>query len=75
MVRIVRSLALALARLLALGLFIAALAGGLPAAKALDYPNHVVKIIVSYPAGGATDILARLIGQWLSAPRAAIHHR
>lgn len=64
MVRIVRSLALA--RLLALGLFIAALAGGLPAAQALDYPNHVVKIIVSYPAGGATDILARLIGQWLS---------
>lgn len=26
----------------------------------------MVKIIVSYPAGGATDILARLIGHWLS---------
>lgn len=35
-------------------------------AHAFDYPTRVVKLIVSYPAGGATDILARLIGQWLS---------
>jgi tripartite-type tricarboxylate transporter receptor subunit TctC len=25
-----------------------------------------VRIIVGYPAGGVTDIFARLIGQWLS---------
>ena len=50
----------------ALVLYFTVLAGGIPAATALDYPTRVVKIIVSYPAGGATDILARLIGQWLS---------
>ena len=36
------------------------------AASALDYPTRPVKWIVSYPAGGATDIVARLLGQWLS---------
>ena len=36
-------------------------------AVALDYPTKPVRWIVGYPAGGATDILARLIGQWLSA--------
>jgi tripartite-type tricarboxylate transporter receptor subunit TctC len=35
-------------------------------AGALDYPTRPVKWIVSYPAGGATDIVARLLGQWLS---------
>ena len=30
------------------------------------YPDHPVRIIVGYPAGGSTDIVARLIGQWLS---------
>jgi tripartite-type tricarboxylate transporter receptor subunit TctC len=36
------------------------------AASALDYPTRPVRIIVSYPAGGSTDITARLIGSWLS---------
>ena len=36
------------------------------AASALDYPTRPVRFIVGYPAGGATDILARLIGQRLS---------
>jgi tripartite-type tricarboxylate transporter receptor subunit TctC len=40
-----------------------ALAG---AAQAADYPNRPVRIIVGYPAGGATDILARIFGQYLS---------
>ncbi len=35
-------------------------------ASALDYPTRPVKFVVGYPAGGATDILARLIGQRLS---------
>ena len=30
------------------------------------YPSRPVRIIVPVPAGGALDILARLIGQWLS---------
>src|SRR5258708_5912082 len=35
-------------------------------ASALDYPTRPVRWVVGYPPGGATDILARLIGQRLS---------
>ncbi|MCA1458161.1 tripartite tricarboxylate transporter substrate binding protein [Bradyrhizobium sp. BRP22] len=35
-------------------------------ASAADYPARPVRWIVGYPPGGATDILARLIGQRLS---------
>jgi tripartite-type tricarboxylate transporter receptor subunit TctC len=35
-------------------------------ATAQTYPAKPVHIIAGYPAGGTTDILARLIGQWLS---------
>jgi tripartite-type tricarboxylate transporter receptor subunit TctC len=31
-----------------------------------EYPNKPVRWIVSYPPGGTTDLLARLMGQWLS---------
>src|SRR3974390_2451526 len=31
-----------------------------------DYPNHPVRWLVGYPPGGATDICARIIGQYLS---------
>ena len=31
-----------------------------------DYPNHAVRWLVGYPPGGSTDIVARLIGQYLS---------
>lgn len=33
---------------------------------ALDYPSRPVKILVGFPAGGAVDVVARLIGDWLS---------
>jgi tripartite-type tricarboxylate transporter receptor subunit TctC len=52
-------------RLLALGLAGCTLAGS-GSALALDYPNRPVRWIVGYPAGGSTDITARIIGQWLS---------
>jgi tripartite-type tricarboxylate transporter receptor subunit TctC len=49
------------------------LAAGLAALPALarlagaaGYPDHPVRIIVGFAAGSTTDILARLIGQWLS---------
>jgi tripartite-type tricarboxylate transporter receptor subunit TctC len=35
-------------------------------ARALGYPTRPLRFIVGYPPGGATDILARLIGQRLS---------
>jgi tripartite-type tricarboxylate transporter receptor subunit TctC len=35
-------------------------------ASALAYPTRPVRFLVGYPPGGATDILARLIGQRLS---------
>jgi tripartite-type tricarboxylate transporter receptor subunit TctC len=35
-------------------------------AAAADYPTRPVKWIVPYPAGGSTDILARIVGQYLS---------
>src|SRR5438552_5267306 len=39
---------------------------GIGAATALDYPTKPVRWIVGYAPAGATDILARLIGQRLS---------
>jgi tripartite-type tricarboxylate transporter receptor subunit TctC len=49
---------------------LAAGAAALPAvsriARAQTYPTKPVRIIVGYPAGGSNDIIARLVGQWLS---------
>jgi tripartite-type tricarboxylate transporter receptor subunit TctC len=36
------------------------------AASAADYPDHPVKVIVPFAAGGPTDVMARLIAQKLS---------
>ena len=51
-------------------LHLAAGAAALPAisriAWAQAYPSRPVRVIVGFPAGGAADIFARLIGQYLS---------
>ena len=42
------------------------LAGAASAAHAADYPNRPVKWVVPYPPAGTTDVLARIIAQWLT---------
>ena len=56
---------LSLARIFALGLTGFTLAG-IGNAAALDYPTRPVRWIVTYTPGGATDITARIMAQWLS---------
>jgi tripartite-type tricarboxylate transporter receptor subunit TctC len=49
---------------------LAASAAALPAfpriARAQTYPARPVHIVVGFPAGGTSDIVARVLGQWLS---------
>ena len=51
-------------RVFALALVAALVAAG--GVRAADYPTRPVKWIVPYPPGGTTDVLARVVAQWLS---------
>jgi tripartite-type tricarboxylate transporter receptor subunit TctC len=35
-------------------------------ATAQAYPTRPIRIVVGYPAGGSTDLVARIVGQWVS---------
>ena len=39
---------------------------GAALAQTQDYPNKLVKFIVTYPPGGSSDVMARIIGQKLT---------
>jgi tripartite-type tricarboxylate transporter receptor subunit TctC len=48
-------------------LIAAATVAGAPAAGAAGYPDHPVRMIVPFTPAGATDLLARLVGERLGA--------
>jgi tripartite-type tricarboxylate transporter receptor subunit TctC len=55
---------LRMSRLLVLPLVCLAAASG--AARAADYPTKSVKFVVPYTPAGTTDVLARIVAQWLT---------
>src|SRR4051812_31522728 len=42
------------------------LLGSVAAASAQGYPNRPVRVVVGFPAGGPTDVIARMVAQKLS---------
>jgi tripartite-type tricarboxylate transporter receptor subunit TctC len=40
--------------------------GAYTGAQAQAFPNKPVKLVVTYPAGGSSDLMARIMGQKLS---------
>jgi len=51
---------------LVLCLALATVAGAINAARAADYPTRPIKLIVPYPAGGPTDVLGRMVADFLT---------
>ena len=51
----------ALAAALVCGLVVAA-----PEGRGAEYPTRSIKLVVPYPAGGPTDVLGRMVGEYLS---------
>ena len=53
-------------RALLAGMAAAAVLGMTGPVMAQDYPNKVIKLVVPYPPGGATDVIGRVMAQKLS---------
>jgi len=51
---------------IALSLLLALATSVSPAARAENYPDRPVKIIVPFAAGGTADAIPRFVGDWLS---------
>jgi tripartite-type tricarboxylate transporter receptor subunit TctC len=51
---------------LALALSLLSAFSAINPAAAADYPSRPIRWIVGYPPGGTTDVLARIIAQWLT---------
>src|SRR5262249_20441915 len=51
-------------------LALACASAALPAAPHIahgqSYPSRPIRIVIGYPAGGSTDLIARIVGQWMS---------
>ena len=47
-------------------LCLSSLAAGIATSAAANYPDRPVKWLIGFPAGGSVDIVARIMGQWLS---------
>jgi hypothetical protein len=62
----VKATELARRRFLRLAAGAAAFPAASPIARAQTYPTRPVRLIVPVAAGGGLDIVARLVGQWLS---------
>ena len=53
-------------KMLCLAMALMALAGCMRSAWAQTYPSKPIRLVVPYPAGGAADITARVVGQKMS---------
>ncbi len=53
-------------RMLGVGMVVCATWCGAVHAQPQDYPNKLVKFIVTYPPGGSSDVMARILGQKLT---------
>lgn len=51
---------------LAIGVTLACIAGGHPALAQVTYPDKPIKLVIAFPPGGPTDLVARVLAQKLT---------